>query len=398
MNGRAEWEPGRIALEGNLLQTRLKVSDGHFAMGLSTDEPVRFQGFHAENLLVVLDEACGVPEEIWDAVEGICVGTNNRVLAISNPLTPAGRFHSLFRQKRWETFTISALQHPNVLGMEPHIPGAITREAVKDRIASWCQPSDADDPEAFVWNEQHFRPETQFLIRVLGEFPNSAEDSLCSVSAVAQAMERELTPGLPCILAVDIARYGSDETVFALRRGDTVLPLKVFRNQPLTETARQIQMFAQRERADAVLIDAVGMGAGVEDMLRETALANVVAVQAGGKPFGTKGMQFLNVRAQMFFTLRDKLEAGEIALPNDDVLRAQLAALRYHHAPCGKIVMQSKEEMRKAGISSPDRADAVAMLFCPQAELTEICRAIPVTLETTFEQRIAPVSWGGVYW
>src|SRR5581483_11508696 len=103
VNVAAEVEPARPKLEGSLMQTRLKIADGHFAMGLSTDEPVRFQGFHAENLLVVLDEACGVPEEIWDAVEGVCVGGNNRVLAISNPLSPTGRFYSLFQSPRWQT-------------------------------------------------------------------------------------------------------------------------------------------------------------------------------------------------------------------------------------------------------------------------------------------------------
>src|SRR5262249_43805105 len=159
-----------------------------FAMGLSTDEPVRFQGFHAENLLVVLDEACGVPEEIWDAVEGVCVGGNNRVLAISNPLSPTGRFYSLFKSPRWKTYTLSALTHPNVVEAVSHIPGAVTREAVEDRLASWCEEekeetvdssflSSSLSADAVVWQGRRYRPNGLFRARVLGEFPESATDS-----------------------------------------------------------------------------------------------------------------------------------------------------------------------------------------------------------------------------
>lgn len=399
-NALAEMEPGRFALEGTLLQTRLKVAEGHFAMGLSTDEPVRFQGFHAENLLIVLDEACGVPEEIWDAVEGICVGSNNRVLAISNPLAPTGRFHSLFRQTRWQTYTISAMMHPNVQGIMPQIPGAITREAVEDRISAWCAETHAEDKEAFEWEGKFYRPEPQFLIRVLGEFPTSADDSLVGVDKIEEAMQRgkagSVTLGTPCLIAVDVARFGSDETVIAMRRGDVVYPLIVRRGQDTAQTADQVYAFAMQERADAIFIDEIGVGAGVVDNLRKTGLAGVVGINVSNKPIlsMTDEAAYLNLRAQIYATLRDRLVKGEISLPYDETLRAQIAAMRYHYALNGKIQMASKEDMKKNCGGSPDRADAVALLFCPQAELLSICGAAPIASA----EHLKPVRWLDANW
>jgi len=385
VQARAEADPSRPRLEGSLLQTRLKVADGHFAMGLSTDEPVRFQGFHAENLLVVLDEACGVPEEIWDAIEGVCVGRNNRVLAISNPLSPAGRFYQLFKSPRWKTFTLSALAHPNVAGetfLFPVIPGAVTREAVADRIADWCEPmgtaeANVDDRETFAWEGRRYRPNGLFRARVQGEFPEAAADSLIALSWIEAAMagkestEKSLPPSsfLPhpaCILAADVARFGPDETVLAVRQGDTVTRLATYRGLSTMEVAGRIAALAQEEHAEVIAVDAVGIGAGVVDRLEELGVAGLVPVQFGERPVGAREAdQFLNLRAQTYWALRDRFRSGQIRLPQDETLAAQLASLRYQFASAGQIQIESKEEMRRRGLPSPDRADAVALLFCP---------------------------------
>src|SRR5581483_9364979 len=312
VQARAEADPSRPRLEGSLLQTRLKVADGHFAMGLSTDEPVRFQGFHAENLLVVLDEACGVPEEIWDAIEGVCVGRNNRVLAISNPLSPAGRFYQLFKSPRWKTFTLSALAHPNVAGetfLFPVIPGAVTREAVADRIADWCEPmgtaeANVDDRETFAWEGRRYRPNGLFRARVQGEFPEAAADSLIALSWI--------------------------ETVLAVRQGDTVTRLATYRGLSTMEVAGRIAALAQEEHAEVIAVDAVGIGAGVVDRLEELGVAGLVPVQFGERPVGAREAdQFLNLRAQTYWALRDRFRSGQIRLPQDETLAAQLASLRY---------------------------------------------------------------------
>lgn len=467
VNARAESDPALPKLEGSLLQTRLRIAEGHFAMGLSTDEPVRFQGFHAENLLVVLDEACGVPEEIWDAVEGVCVGGNNRVLAISNPLTPVGRFAQLFKSARWKTYTISALAHPNVtrpgilaarllenggtgdrMGdsdapasggtvlpeLPGLIPGAVTREAVVDRIADWCEetPPEESDADAFEWESRHYRPNGLFRARVLGEFPLSADDSLFHLPWIAKAMERaaglhrvgsasgadptaDRLPGDKrtetdaagpsasgyadlCVLAVDVARYGADETVFAIRRGNAVTRIVGAHGLSTMEVAGRTIAMAAEERVDLVTIDVVGVGAGVVDRLVELEFDGLVPANFGSKPYSTRDADhFLNLRAQTYWTLRERLRTEAVLLPKDDLLSAQMAGLRYEYTSMGQIQIESKDDIRRRGLSSPDRADAVAMLFNPALEAgrSPVC-AIPQTHGAAEEIRAEPVHWNEV--
>ena len=411
VNFRAELDPSRPKLDGSLLQTKLKIADGYFAMGLSTDEPVRFQGFHADDLLVVLDEACGVPEEIWDAVEGICVGSNNRVLAISNPLSPTGYFYGLFKSPRWKTFTISALAHPNVTTPNgPRIPGAVTRDAVEDRISAWCEeeeesvqvfgcsgvqdkansaedwhnlianeptpehrtpehPNTEDEAGILTWEGKRYRPNGLFRSRVLGEFPESASDSLFEIGWIEAAMRRKLEPGSPVVIAVDVARFGADETILALRRGDCVMDIRAYRGIDTMQTARRAREWAAEVGASVVTVDEIGVGAGVVDRMEEEGVPGLVPVQFGGRPFAVReGRQFLNLRAQTFFALRDRLRGGTITLPPDAALQAQLVNLHYGYTLTGQIVIESKDELRRRGLPSPDRADAIALLFGPSAE------------------------------
>ena len=436
VNVRAELDPTRPKLSGSLLQTKLKIADGHFAMGLSTDEPVRFQGFHADDLLVVLDEACGVPEDIWDAVEGVCVGSNNRVLAISNPLTPTGYFYGLFKSPRWATFTISALTHPNVTAPDgPRIPGAVTREAVEDRIAAWCEEENgvsgvgvrvseipqestaeteraqtesqedaAPTPDAqtpppgiLTWQGRRYRPNGMFRSRVLGAFPESDSDSLFQIDWIEAAMNRTLEPGSPVVIAVDVARFGADETILALRRGDCVMDIRAYRGLNTMQTAQRAREWAAEVGADAVTVDEIGVGAGVVDRMEEEGVPGLVPVQFGGRPCAVRdGRQFLNLRAQTFFALRDRLRENRITLPRDAALQAQLVSLHYGHTLTGLIVIESKDEMRRRGLPSPDRADAVALLFGPSAEFGRVGAAGSPVFSWHREMRAESVRWSEV--
>lgn len=361
-------------LSGRLLKTELHLGDGHFAMGLSAEDAVHFQGYHAENLLVVLDEACGISESIWEAVEGICVGKNNRILAISNPLTPTGRFYRLFQSPQWETETISALDHPNILypdQQNQQIPGATTRQALTDQIAEWCEPTeDIEEGATFVWEGQRYRPEGLFLSRALGQFPPAAEDSLLSRAWLEAAISKQpLEMERPCVLAVDVARFGGDETVFALRRGNRVCKIQPRRKWDTMQVVGETKAMAEDEGADVVIVDAVGVGAGVLDRLREINLHGVLEASFGRSAVGLRGRAcFQNLRAQTFWSLRERLRNGEVQLPDDGVLVEQLAALRYSYSSMGQILIESKDQIRARGLPSPDRADAVAMLFCPLVE------------------------------
>lgn len=110
-------QSSRIAFP-QLSKTELRIGPGNYALGLSTNEGVRFQGFHGR-VLIVVDEAPGVKAEIWEAIEGIRAGGDVRVLALGNPTIASGPFYDAFTANRdgWCTFTISAFDSPNLTGV-----------------------------------------------------------------------------------------------------------------------------------------------------------------------------------------------------------------------------------------------------------------------------------------
>ncbi len=130
----------KSSLPGRLYQTRLTIDADSFAIGLSAEKGVNFQGFHCENLLVIFDEASGIPEEIWDAAEGVAVGDNNKILAIGNPLRSSGRFYQLFKSSTaWRKYTINALEHPNITQKGRPIQGCITIGHLEEKLTDWCE-------------------------------------------------------------------------------------------------------------------------------------------------------------------------------------------------------------------------------------------------------------------
>lgn len=349
-------------LPGCVTQTAIRIGEGWFAVGLATDEAVRFQGFHAASLLVVLDEASGVADAIWDAAEGVAVGEDNRILAIGNPLAPTGRFYRVFQAPGvWTTLTISALEHPNVTGTEDRVPGAVTADAIDARVAEWCEPGDGDGRDVFRWRGAEVRPNGLFRSRVLGEFPEAAEDALIELRWVEAAESRGLSAEGGCHASADVARFGGDCTVLAVRRGPVVTRLTAVRGEDTMCTVGRIVQLAYEEVPETIAVDSVGLGAGVLDRLVEQGIAGVTGVNVALP--ATDRERFANARAELYWGLRERLRAGEIVLPSDPALREELTAIRYRVNSRGQIEIEGKDEMRRRGMRSPDRADALMLLF-----------------------------------
>ena len=158
----------RYSLGGKLLDTRLEMSEGRFALGLSADTDEEFQGFHSPNMLIVVDEAEGVEETIYEAIESVMTSENCRLLLIGNPTTMSGSFRRAFYDDRelYNTITISAFDSPNVREGRAVIRGLVTRKWVEERKK--------------VWGEEN----PVYQARVLGEFPDQGEDTLIALSAI----------------------------------------------------------------------------------------------------------------------------------------------------------------------------------------------------------------------
>ncbi len=138
------WTKSLTALPGRKLMTEIQLSDEHFALGLSTKVDVgdisatRFQGFHSPNVFVVLDEATGVPAEIWEGAEGLAIGPEDRILAIGNPTDPASNFRRIFDLSTWHSMNLDCRNHPNVLKNDHRIiPGAVTKSWIEDKLEEY---------------------------------------------------------------------------------------------------------------------------------------------------------------------------------------------------------------------------------------------------------------------
>jgi hypothetical protein len=212
-----------------------------------------------------------------------------------------------------------------------------------------------------------------YVSKVLGEFPESSQNTLIPVSWILAAQERRLQPeGWGC-LGVDVARFGSDRSVMYHRRGDHVRLLRDWASAPTTETTGHVVQAAREHLPAEIRVDGAGVGGGVVDQLAEMGWP-VVDMQAGARAVDSE--HYLNARAEWFWRLRERLESGEIDIdPTDDVLASQLAALQYKFTSRGQIQIESKDDMRKRGMPSPDRADALVLAFADLAVVDRILTA-----------------------
>ena len=220
----------KIGLGGEALRTQIKIADSWFAIGLSTDEPSRFQGFHAEHVLLIFDEAGGVSREIWDAAEGQMAGAHARWLAIGNPIALSGPFYDACCSEPWTTIPISCLDSPNVREGKILYPKLVKKKWVEERKSQWGEES----------------PLYQSL--VLGQFPTASEYALIPSSWVLAANDRPLpeTPAEPeqRRIGVDVARSGADLTVFLLRDGSYVRDIESYSGLNTMESVGRLRLFA----------------------------------------------------------------------------------------------------------------------------------------------------------
>ena len=337
----------RYSLRGKLLDTRLELSEGHFALGLSADSDNEFQGFHSSNMLIVVDEAEGVEETIYEAIEAVMTSENCRLLLIGNPTTMSGTFRRAFHADRdlYHTITISALESPNVKEGKSVIRGLTSWRWVEERRK--------------VWGEEN----PIYQARVLGEFPDQGEDTLIALSYIEAAVNAEHNDPLttePVIMAVDVARFGSDKSVILRRRGMVVEEIQSYRGLDTMELAGVVSKAVDAYQPEEIVIDEVGIGAGVVDWLRERGY-RVKGINVGRPAWESE--HYANLRAEGCWNLRQLFLEGRVKIPSDNDLMGQLAALRYSFNSLGQVVIESKEEMRRRGVPSPDKADAMMLAF-----------------------------------
>ena len=362
------YRPNAQLLGGKMLDTRWEISDDRYAMGLSAENADQFQGFHSPNMLIVVDEAEGVSDEIYEAIEAVMTTADPLLLLIGNPTTVTGAFRRAFYEERqlYHNITISALDSPNVQAGKTVVPGLTSARWVEERRETWGE----DNPI--------------YRARVLGEFPDQAEDTLIGLSDVEAAAQRWKaekegvagetegeTIDIPgeVVLAVDVARFGSDRSVILRRQGSRVLEIRTFRDMDTMQLAGWVAAAIRETSPERVCVDEIGVGAGVVDRLKEQGHP-VKGINVARR--ARQERLFANVRAEGYWRLKELFATGEISIPDDHQLMGELAALRYSFDSQGRVLMESKEAMRQRGLPSPDKADALMLAFLESANKTRL--------------------------
>ena len=307
------------------------------------ETPEALAGVHSDNVLLIIDEASGVPEQVYEAAAGSMSGHNATTLMLSNPTRSSGTFFESHNRmaNSWWTRTWSCKDSP-----------LVSHEFVDEM-------------------ELRYGPESNaYRVRVLGEFPLSDDNTIIPYHLVESAQNRDVVVSdeATVVWGLDVARFGSDATALCKRQGPIVTELRSWRGLDLMQTTGRIvaeyEALAPSKRPSEILVDSIGVGSGVVDRLQELGLP-VRGVNVAESP--SMGDTYMNLRSELWFKCKAWLEDRSCKLPKDDQLIAELTAIRYSFTSSGKMKAESKDEMRKRGLGSPDLADALCLTMASDA-------------------------------
>ena len=371
--------PRAQILGGDIFMERLEYGPDRYAYGFSTNTVERFQGFHSPNMLVMVDEASGVDEYVYDAISGVVTTDNGKLVMIGNPNNLAGEFYNAFHQQRhrYKTIHISAFDLPGVResGLTPDNVH-LQEYSESDNLAVADIPLSAHDEAANSvipglstrqWIIEQFnlrgKDSSIYQTRVLGVFPTAANDTLIPLKHVESAITRSVDVPNPSerVMGVDIARFGEDSSVIVIRNGGRVEHIDALNRSSLTETTGWIIRTARGHGIRKIIVDEIGVGGGVIDNLKEKTNHNVLPFNSAKRSPNPEA--YTNARAHAFDGIRQRFEDGDISIPNDPQLVSELAAITYRYTSRGQLQIESKDAMRSRGMKSPDRADALIIAF-----------------------------------
>lgn len=335
-----------------------------FATARTATKPENMQGFHEDNMLFIVDEASGVTDPIMEAILGTLSGENNKLLMCGNPTKTNGTFYDAFYSSRWmyQCHTVSSEE---------------SQRTNKDNIKSLI--------DRFGYDSNVVR------VRVRGLFPKQEDDIFIALQLLEDAVKLEVDPEekikgmyIPnrIDIGVDVARFGDDNTVIATKLDKVVPELLSRHGQNTMRTVGDIvriyrdfmEKYLEYDDYVYVKIDDTGVGGGVTDRLNELKedpsegldKMVVIPVNFAKKSPKSKSARFYDdIVTWMWANVRELMKDKEVKLPDDSVLVGEFSTRKYYFQSNGKMKLESKEELKKRGLSSPDRADAVALACMP---------------------------------
>ena len=312
------------------------------------ESPEALQGIHSDNVLLICDEASGIPEAIFKAAVGSMSSEGALTLMIGNPVRTSGTFFDAFHRNKmlWWTLRVGHGDSPRVT----------------DKFVEFVRAAAGEDS-------------AEFRIRCLGEFPKADDDTAIPYAWIHQATERDIVelPHAKTVWGLDVARFGSDKNVLAERSARKGRVLDAWGQLDLMETAGRVKArwdnTAPHERPGALLVDDIGLGSGVLDRLRELGLPAKGVNVAESAAMSEK---FTRARDELWWKCREWFQGRNVIItpPETDdrndsqaILVSELGVPRYAYTSSGKIKIEAKEEMKKRIGKSPDYADAFVLTF-----------------------------------
>jgi hypothetical protein len=305
-----------------------------------SESPESLAGVHAEHVLLVVDEASGVPESVFEAAYGSMSGKNATTILLGNPTRSSGYFFETHTRLRdsWWTKKVSCLDSP-----------LVSPDFIREMEVKYGADSNA------------------MRVRCYGEFPLAEDDTLISLHSVEQASKRvvEQPEGTAVVWGLDVARYGDDASVLCIRQGRHLVSLHSWKKLSLMELSGRVLdlLNTTDEPPEEILVDSIGLGAGVLDRLRELDI-NARGVNVSESP--AMADRYANLRAELW-DLTKQWFNEEVQIPNDDSLIADLTAPRYSFNSSGKMIVESKAETKKRLGRSTDFADSLVLTFASTA-------------------------------
>lgn len=383
---------------------RIATNEGHYFEGIVTMDPTSLQGRHGPNVVLLLDEAVGIKEEMFEALESLMIGDTVKVLAIYNPTDISSHIATVEKRPGWHTITMSAYEHPNIwVGVErlmegrsvtedlPY-PGAINLNRFEQMLKQWSDPVAPQDyrpewdvilPSSILKKEvEYFRPGPIAAARLLGRWAETNINTVFSEYIIEQATHTIIPKNDEDTLSigVDVARFGSDFSSFCVRHGNRVLELFEVNGLSTVEvTSRTVQLaykyselFELPVKSIDIAVDAIGIGAGVYDNLLDAGYS-AHDINVSERAFSQD--LYTNQRSELWFEVQKLFHAKNISLGRIPIqvrqeLQKQLLAPLFNYDRYGRRKIESKDDTKKRIGRSPDLADALMLAYSVNTEFS----------------------------
>jgi phage terminase large subunit len=332
-----EWSSGAFRM--------VSAKNESFAVARTSrpERPEALQGFHSEHILFLIDEASGVSDNVFEVAEGALSTDGAFVVMAANPTRQSGYFFDSHHKMRsaWAALHWNGEDSPMV-----------SRTYVENM------------------EKKYGRHSPVFKVRVLGEFVGAADGVISlELCEAARIREVDVVEAARIVWGVDVARFGDDSSALAKRRGNWQLePVREWWGKDTMQTVGIIKAEWDKThdtlKPAAINVDVIGIGSGVVDRLKELHLPVVgVNVAEAESPNANPEIQFNRLRDELWWKGREWLERRDCRLADDDETVGELTTPTYSILSNGRIQVERKDDMKKRGVKSPNRADAWLLTF-----------------------------------